>query len=182
MRAWWRKSESEMNDPFAIATTPAPLPLDGRQPKLLDHRGRVLQVTAGHADIFAVRIDGDRAVSPRRHLFRIERGDIILDLPEAVETSGTRTQFIAVGGLGTEAVLLRGRDVQAPRLVGGWIARLARVIAGAHPSWEMAEATHGAAEEIAPGERRRGPARSITWVSLQAGDARLMGHEPALAA
>ena len=41
----------------------------------------------------------------RHHLFRVESGEIILDLPEAVDSSGTRIQVIAVGGPGAEALV-----------------------------------------------------------------------------
>jgi hypothetical protein len=60
--------------------------LDGRHPKLLDHRGHVLQVVAGHVDVFAVSIVGGRTEGARHHLFRVESGEIILDLQEIIDS------------------------------------------------------------------------------------------------
>ena len=53
---------------------------DGRHPKLLDHRGYALQITAGHVDVFAVRLVDGSTEGARQHLFRAETGEIILDL------------------------------------------------------------------------------------------------------
>jgi NHLM bacteriocin system ABC transporter ATP-binding protein len=160
---------------------PTRIAMDGRHPRLLDHRDHVLEVLRGHVDVFAVSMRADRAASPRRHLFRIESGDIILDLPEATGLSDSQLHFIAVGGPGTQAAMMPRRDLDAPDLVGRWIARLAKLIAGPHPSWEMPEAESGATSAMAPGERRRGPARGVVWIALAGGTARLMGREPDLA-
>ena len=54
------------------AELPTDMTLDGRRPIRLDHHGHVLEVIAGHLDIFAVDVDGDEYGS-RHHLFRIER-------------------------------------------------------------------------------------------------------------
>jgi ATP-binding cassette subfamily C protein len=163
------------------ATSPS-LPgivLDGHRPRLLDQCDHALRVTAGHVDVFAVGIAEGDSEGVRHHLFRIEQGEIALDLQETVGGPGMRLQVIAVGGLGAEASLTPRREI-APELVVAWITRLARLMAGTNPSWEMPEIA--ASEQIPSGERRRGPARDIVWVSLQAGTARLMGLGPAFAA
>src|ERR1700675_4471286 len=80
--------------------------LDGRHPKLLDHREHVLQVVTGYADVFAVSIIEGRTDGARHHLFRVESGEVILDLPETVDGSGTRIQVIAVGGPDAEALMV----------------------------------------------------------------------------
>ena len=155
---------------------------DGRHPKLLDHRGHALQVTAGHVDVFAVSlVEGDVA-GARHHLFRVERDDIVLDLQEGFNGPGPQIQILAVGSPGAEALLMPRADIQSFDPVATWIRRLARLITGANPSWDMLEVANGGAATVPPGERRRGPARSIVWVSLEFGTAKPMGLDPMIAA
>ena len=90
--------------------------------------------------------------------------------------------MIAVGGPGAEARLLPRLEIRSLDLVATWITRLAGLMAGPSPGWEMRELAHEGATEISPGERRRGPGRGIVWVALQAGTAKLMGLDPVLAA
>lgn len=149
--------------------------LDERHPRLLDHRGHVLRIVAGHVDLFVVGIVDGKAGTARQHLFRIESGEIIPDLVG----SGGPTQVIAVGGNGAEAIALRHEDVDDETIIDAWIMKLARVIAGPNPGWEIGDATQPPALEMDAGERRRGPARSIVWLSVQTGDALLQGNEPA---
>jgi hypothetical protein len=171
-----------MEAPAANEAPPAHSPqrvlLDGRRPKLLDHRGHVLQVVAGHVDLFAVIVSDGRIERARQHLLRIEAGEIIPDLPEHAGPTGERLQVIAVGGLGTEALIVPRTGCDNPALVQAWIGKLAKVIAGPNPSWEMHEAEREGVVDMLPGEQRRGPARDITWVSVATGAARLMRHEP----
>lgn len=155
---------------------------DGRHPKLLDHRGYALQITAGHVDVFAVRLVEGSTDGARHHLFRIESGEIVLDLQEGFTRSDPQIQVLAVGSPGTEALLVPRMDVQSPDPVTTWIRRLARLIAGPNPSWDMQEVASEGAAAIPPGERRRGPARSMVWVSLETGTAKPMGLEPSIAA
>jgi len=168
-------------DQLAAADLPTRVVLDSRKPRLLDHRGRVLQVATGHVDVFAVSVSENGVESARHHLFRVESGEIILDLQETADSRGAGLQVIAVGGLGAEALMLP-LEIQPSDLVAMWISRLARLIAGPSPSWEMREVAGEGVTEMSPGERCRGPRRSIVWVSLQAGTAKLMGLEPVLVA
>lgn len=156
--------------------------LDARNPKLLDHRGYLLQVVAGHVDVFAVRAFEGTTQGPRHHLFRIEGGEIIPDLQHAVDSSGGQLQIVAVGGPGAEVLVVPRQELQSLDPVARWIANLARLVAGPNPSWEMGEASPGDAMAMQRGERRRGPARNIVWVTLKAGTAKLMGIDPAFAA
>src|SRR5476649_1171557 len=87
-------------DQTAAALRSTRIVLDGRHPRPLDHREHVLQVMAGHVDIFAVSIPEGGTEGARHHLFRVERGEIILDLPETVDSPGNRIQVVAVGGPG----------------------------------------------------------------------------------
>ena len=137
--------------------------LDGRRPQLLDHRGHVLQVIAGHVDLFAV-VGNGQTEGARQHLLRIETGGIIPDLPEHIGPAGDRLQVIAVGGLDTEAAMMARTDCDDEALVHAWISTLAKAIVGSHPSWEIREAESEGAVELASGERRRGAARNIVWV------------------
>ncbi|HET9533724.1 MAG TPA: hypothetical protein VFP43_00025, partial [Mesorhizobium sp.] len=97
--------------------------LDARRPMLLSDHEHVLQVAAGHVDLFAVQPTGTR-----QHLFRVETGEGILDLHNACETSGSRLQIIAVGAPGTE-LLEVPRSAASFGHVSGWIAHLATFMA-----------------------------------------------------
>src|SRR4051812_35212535 len=70
---------------------------DGRHPKLLDHRGHALEITAGHVDVFAVGVVEGNVTGARHHLFRVESGEIVLDLQEGFSRSGLQIQVLAVG-------------------------------------------------------------------------------------
>jgi ATP-binding cassette subfamily C protein len=167
-------------DQAAAARPAASIALDGRHPKLLDHREHVLQVLTGYADVFAVSVVEGRTGGARHHLFRVESGGVILDLPETVDSSGTRIQVIAVGGPGAEALMVSRSEFLSVDSIAAWITRLARMIAGPNPSWEMREVPGDGAAEIPPGERRRGPVRNIIWVALEAGAVKLMGLDPVI--
>src|SRR5882672_6558245 len=155
----------------------------GRHPKLLDHRGYALEVTAGHVDVFAVSLAGGNVAGARHHLFRVESGEIILDLQGGFSGSGMQVQVLAVGSPGAEAQLVPRADIASFDPVATWIRQLGRLITGANPSWDMLEVAVDRAEAaVPPGKRRRGPARSIVWVSLESGTAKPMGLDPAIAA
>jgi NHLM bacteriocin system ABC transporter ATP-binding protein len=178
-------SESLLLQVRAMANQEGPsghVVFDGRHPKLLDHRGHVLQVTAGHVDVFAVRLVGGSTEGARHHLCRVESGEILLDLQESFDSSGIQVEVLAVGSPGAEALLVPRVDVQSFDPVATWVRRLARLIAGASPSWDMPEVASGGTVGIPPGERRRGPARSIVWVFLESGTAKPMGLDPMIAA
>ncbi|HWX31637.1 MAG TPA: NHLP bacteriocin export ABC transporter permease/ATPase subunit [Steroidobacteraceae bacterium] len=155
------------------------LVLDGRIPRLLDHRGYALQVVAGHVDLFAVRFVGESTQGARHHLFRVETGGIILDLPELADASGERVHVIAVGGRGAEAVMMPRQQIESFGLVAAWIGSVGTVLAGPNVDWTIREAEMDQRCELAAGERRRGPAQDILWVSVESGNIRLMGVEPA---
>jgi ATP-binding cassette subfamily C protein len=161
---------------------PTRVVLDGRRPRLLDHRGHVLLVTAGHVDVFAVGGIEGAIEGARHHLFRVESGEILLDLQGSSNRLGSPIQVIAVGGPGAEAQMLSRLEIRSPNLVASWITQLARLITGSSVGWEMREVAHEGATEMQPGERCRGPGRGILWVALQAGTAKLMGLDPVLAA
>jgi NHLM bacteriocin system ABC transporter ATP-binding protein len=150
--------------------------LDPRHPRLLDDREQVLAVKAGHVDIFAV--EGDMR---RRHLFRVEAGEIILDLHTACANSGARLQIVAVGGPGAELVGLPRGSVASAELLARWITHLARLVIPPGLAGTMPELTAGETNEVQAGHRCRGPMRNIAWTRVAAGTAKLLGLDPAFA-
>src|ERR1700710_1386845 len=98
---------------------------DGRPPKLLDHHGYALQITAGHVDVFAVRLVEGSTEGARNHLFRVESGEIILDLQSGFNSSDAQVQVLAVGSLGAEGLLVPRMDIQSAEPAITWIRRLA---------------------------------------------------------
>lgn len=152
----------------------AEVALDGRRPILLDHHGHVLEIVAGHADIFAVDLD-DGEYGGRHQLFRVESGDIIPDLPSASGVS-----FVAVGTENTRAVVRPLADLTSDAPATRWIERLARFVAGPAPAWQMAELPEGESE-VAAGESHRGPMRGLLWLTVHRGALKLMGVGPAYA-
>ncbi|MGY4625449.1 NHLP bacteriocin export ABC transporter permease/ATPase subunit [Bradyrhizobium sp. USDA 4486] len=142
--------------------------LDARRPMLLSDHEHVLQVAAGHVDLFAVQPTGTR-----QHLFRVENGGCILDLHNACETSGSRLQIIAVGPPGN--VLLEvPRSAASFGRVSSWIAQLAMFMVRSAANEAISELVSGEAIELHPGERRRGPTRDLLWVHLETGTAKVM--------
>ncbi len=182
-------SGSGMTEPFSqqtqatagqqgSAAPPGHVTFDGRHPRLLDHRGHALQVTAGHVDVFAVGVAEGNAAGARHHLFRVESGEIILDLQDGFSRSGLQIRVVAVGSPGAGARLVPRADIASFDPVATWIRQLARLITGSNPSWDMLEVATDGDAAVPPGERRRGPARSIVWVSLASGTAKPMGLDP----
>src|SRR5436190_24234615 len=106
------------------AGRPGQVTFDGRHPKLLDHRGFALEITAGHVDIFAVSLVEGSVAGARHHLFRVESGEIVLDLQNGFDTSGFPIQVLAVGNPGTEARLVPRTDLASFDPVATWIRQL----------------------------------------------------------
>ncbi len=157
----------------SVAEPPIEEALDSRRPLLLDHHGSVLLLLAGHSDIFAVEVRNGRS-GRRHHLFRVESGDIIPDLPALVSSSAGELRFIAVGTEGARVSLVRRSDLTSADAVVRWIERLARFVSGSSPSWQLAELPDSDGELIG-GECRRGPMRGLVWASVQRGGFKLMG-------
>ena len=155
------------------------LSLDPRIPKLLDDRQHMLEVKAGYVDVFAV--DASKAEGRRLHLFRVETGGVILDLHPADAASEAALRIVAVGSSGAELALLP-RSIVAFDSVSGWIAHLARLMAQQGLPDTIGEFANKETSAMQPGERCRGPMRSIAWVRVVAGAAKLMGLDPPFAA
>jgi NHLM bacteriocin system ABC transporter ATP-binding protein len=149
--------------------------LDPRRPRLLDDRDNVFEVKAGHVDIFVIdALNPDDA--HRRHLFRIETGDIVLSLQTAC--GGGRLQIVAVGGPGAEVISLPRASLSSIGPIARWIAQLAQLAIAPEPSGVTPEALIGEATDMQPGERRRGPLRNVAWARIAAGTANLLGFDP----
>jgi len=150
--------------------------LDPRHPRLLDDREQVLSVKAGHVDIFVVAAD-----MRRRHLFRVEAGDIILDLHTACARSAGGLQIVGVGGPGAQVASLPRASVVSGELFARWIARLAGLVIPPGLPGMMPELVTGQPGEMEAGQRSRGPMRSIAWTCIEAGSAQFLGLDPAVA-
>lgn len=166
------------SDALAQGAAPGgePVLLDPRHPKLLDDRTRVLAVKAGHVDIFA--IGGDQR---RRHLFRVETDEIILDLQTACAGMPGGIEIVAVGGPGAELIGLSRTQTPSAELLARWIARLARLVIPVGLPGTMPELVAGQGGELPAGQRCRGPMRSIAWTRVEAGTAKFLGLDPAFA-
>jgi NHLM bacteriocin system ABC transporter ATP-binding protein len=156
--------------------------LDGRYPIILDHRGQLLQIASGHVDIFAVAIGEAGNGGIRRHLFRVETGEIIPDLQTSVDMSGKQLRLIAVSGPNAEGFIISRSDIESTERVSAWITKLAGLIADRNPNWKVHELAVDSPDEMSPGDRRRGPMRGIVWVTLESGSATLMGLGPEFSA
>ena len=149
--------------------------LDPRQPQLLDDRAHLLAVKAGYVDIFAVGAD-----MSRRHLFRVEAGDIILDLHTAAANGAARLRIVAVGGPGAELARLPRTGAVPAELLARWIGHLAGLVIAPGLPGTMPELVPGEPRELAAGEKCRGPMRHIGWTRMTAGSAKLLGLGPSL--
>lgn len=155
------------------AELPVDMALDGRTSVLLDHHGHVLEVVAGHLDIFAVDVE-DGEYGSRHHLFRIESGDVVADLPALAVSEGSGVSFIAVGTDGTRTSARSRSDLSSAAQATRWIERLARFVAGPAPHWQMAELPEGEVR-LSANECARAPMRGLLWLTVERGDLRLMG-------
>jgi ATP-binding cassette subfamily C protein len=166
-----RSAENIVSGASLVSTEgPVDMALDGRRPVLLDHHGHVLEVVAGHVDIFAVEVE-DGEYGSRYHVFRIESGDVVPDLPVS---AGRGISFIAVGTDGTLASARSTSDSTSTAQATRWIERLARFVAGPAPHWQMSELPAGEAR-LSPNECARGPMRGLLWLTVERGDVSLMG-------
>ncbi|WP_229193894.1 ABC transporter transmembrane domain-containing protein [Bradyrhizobium acaciae] len=159
-------------DEFATVGPIAPpaahrMAIDPRHPILLNERNEVLEVSAGHVDIFAVEKDG-----VRHHLLRCEIGEIILDLHTACERSAIELRIVAIGGPDAEIITISRSEIAVDRM-SGWIARLSLAVGSAR-SDNAFELIGGETKELYSGERCRGPKRSILWARIEAGSVKLL--------
>lgn len=176
-------SEGLAGNEFVYREPPVPggpaqrITLDPRHPVLLDNHDRVLEVAAGHIDIFAVETAKTNGM--RHHLFRLEPGEIILDLHTACEKSGDRLQIVAIGGPGAEITSVPRNAIASLNAVSGWIASLAGVAARPARMDDFPELIAGERRHMRQGEYCRGPTRSLVWTHVESGAAKLLDLDPA---
>ena len=142
--------------------------LDSRRPWSLDDRGRVLRIVTGHVDVFAVRSCAG-AERPRHHLFRLESGEIVMDLPGtggAIDAVGV----IAVGGPGAEVLMVPRESIDEVVVVvapfGEEVARMAgtypvRVARNGEPDGDMAASIRTGRDALSPSADGRGPRNNM---------------------
>lgn len=180
-----------MNEPVSMSAgltdTPAGLAvvesgerisLDSRYPLRLDHYGAVIQVIAGHVDLFAIGAATEAAQGSRVHLFRVEAGGIIPAFPK-LDDRQIGMHLAAIGGLNAEGLLLQRNRVDDPRLITAWIMQVSEAVLDTGVDWSIREAEGNTTTEFLPGERRRGGIRGLAWYRVEAGGVRLMNLEPA---
>ena len=142
------------------------LAVDPRRPILLNDRDEVLRVITGHVDIFAMETSGTR-----HHLFRVEAGEIVLDLHTACEQSPGRLHIVAIGGPEAELVAVSRTEIECSDELCRWITCLSELTVMSAASDNGPELIGGEAIELQAGELCRGPKRSVAWAQIEAGSA-----------
>jgi NHLM bacteriocin system ABC transporter ATP-binding protein len=152
------------------------VPLDARRPRLLDDSASALRLVCGHADLFAVPHANGAVTGARRHLCRIETGGIILGLPfVAVEGQDQLIGVLAVGGQGTEALVLDRTLIDDRAAIDAWIAAIARAMVATTAGWNAREAERDAIIELEAGQQLRAPAHGVAWIVVEQGEIAIMG-------
>lgn len=154
-------------------------PLEGNAALLLDDPDAVWVVYAGTVDIFSVRQEGGHASAPRRHVARLEPGQLFFGMDLA--TNGQGMSLLATGVLGTEVVRLtqaRLRQLASESEFAGlvaaqldaWIAALSQGVSKSLPPkaltlLEPARGTALRADSVAL------PRHGVLWITLLGGSA-----------
>lgn len=156
----------------------------GNRPVLLEEQGAFWMVTAGEADLFAVRIQKGRPTGARTHLFRAIQGSILFGIH--METSGQGMGVIAVGKPGTELTRFDITEFKkglsdpsffeaAVSSVDDWIEKISSVITQESPP-------PGKYQDVAIGESARyedsavlRSSRETAWIQQVSGNATLIG-------
>jgi NHLM bacteriocin system ABC transporter ATP-binding protein len=163
-------------DPSELGGIAQRVSLDPRHPVLLNDRNFVLEVVAGYVDVFAVEAGTTNGM--RHHLFRLEPGEIILDLHTACETSRTGLQIVAIGGPGAEVIPIPRNGITSLDAVRRWIASVAGVATGSARAADFPELIAVEPRQMRPGEHCRGPTRGLIWTRVEAGTAKLLDLDP----
>lgn len=155
-------------------------------PFLLDMPDTVWVIVEGKVDVFAVRVEDEKPVGARRHLFRAEAGQILLGM--ALKHYGRGYGLLAVGVSGTRVLTIQRSHLEtmalapetAPTIahrIEEWINGLSLGLAinMTQPrQFELLEA--GIQTTVEPKTLVR-PRKGIIWVSVQSGITRFMGWE-----
>lgn len=160
-------------------------PLEGNAALMLDDPHAVWLVYAGKIDVFSVRQEGGQAIAPRRHVARLEPGQLFFGMDLAANGQGMG--LLATGVLGTEVVRLtqdRLRELAAESEFAGlvaaqldaWIAALSQALNNALPPkaltlLDLAQETTLRADGVAL------PRHGVLWVTLLRGSALFAGRQ-----
>ena len=153
------------------------LPLEGNAALMLDDPESVWVVYAGNVDVFSVRQEGGQAIAPRRHVARLEPGQLFFGMDLA--TYGQGMGLLATGVLGTQVVRLqqaRLRETAAePEFAGlvaalldTWISGLSHALNKALPPKALT-LLDPAQETALPMDGVAMPKHGVLWITLRSG-------------
>jgi ATP-binding cassette subfamily C protein len=162
--------------------------IDGSRPILLADADDLWLVEEGLVQVFAVGIEGGRAVGARSHFLTVPAGCCMLGMD--VESLGIGHGFLAVGGVGTRVRrlsvarlqrLLDERPEVAPALCGlvdRWLVDLGRALTADLVARPQIDAS------VQPGERialenlaEAGTQRGVAWLEVLTGNLLFLGTE-----
>ena len=164
--------------------------VSGRQPIPLADAQTAWVVYAGRLDVFAAPLDAAGTAGVRRHLLRVEAGQLVLGLGCEDEIASQPLSLIAIGGPDTRVIQLpRARleqlaqepesSVYVIALLDGWVQGLAAALVADLPPQASCPLQPGdfTLEPLRPAHSRRG----VVWIAPTAGDFCWLGN-PALPA
>jgi len=145
-------------------------------PFLLHGLDETLRVAAGHADVFAVRVENGEAVGRRRHVCRRRAGQALVGY-----AGGAGVALLAVPSPGAELVpvdaALRTPD-QTAADAEEWVCGLAKGVFGDRGPSESVVPQPGEAMELPAGAALR-LRRGVAWVRFETGAGVVGGHPAA---
>ncbi|MBN2305615.1 MAG: NHLP bacteriocin export ABC transporter permease/ATPase subunit [Anaerolineae bacterium] len=155
----------------------------GNEPFLLDGADRAWVVYNGKVDVFAVQIAEGEPVGARRHLFRVDTGQLLL----GVNLDRWEIGLLAVCTPDTQILELRQsqlrqsaqKDEHKPlvaTMLEDWVRWLSWAVRVTVRPKEFHRIIPGEPVELAAGENARVP-RRIAWVRPVAGRVRFMGRD-----
>ncbi|MFM7425951.1 MAG: NHLP bacteriocin export ABC transporter permease/ATPase subunit [Elainella sp.] len=157
----------------------SPSTIQGNQPLLLNQPGQVRQVQSGSVAVFAVRLDQDEPVGPRRYLFTIEAGSVLISLPVGEAAPGfdqpPQFGFLAVAVEQTELIewsLLDLPVAKAYPLLEDWIARLGSTVSLPQSIAPVSAAT----DQISLEPNQDWRPNRLVWARVQQGVATWLGN------
>lgn len=179
-----QRSRAEVGDLFrdhGVSRT-----IEGKDTLVASEVDQVWFVESGAVDLFFVDLYDGAARGRRRHIVRIEAGEMFLAL-EPLPSLNPRLSFgvLAVGGPGTrlfELTQTKLRQVARARnaldavhgLIDGWVRLTSRALRNADPPPGRKEALPGAQIELEPGESVSAGPKAV-WFLHKEGTGRLAG-------
>lgn len=160
------------------------LDVGNNRPVRLHDPDLIWLVVQGSMDVFVVETQGGRAISPRRHLFRLDAGQALFGLD--VHNHAEQIDLLAVGtNQARLARLPRERfeallhdPVHGPRtmsLLDQWISSFSSSIARDVILRQYVPLESGATVSLDEGGMAR-PRRGVVWINVQAGAVRVVNR------